>query len=121
MRPYDEGRRLHQLPRSQGYGGWLVPKLGTNTVIANGVLLNSDGHPCALVNGDGPPCVLLNGDGPPCVLLNGDGPPCVLLNGDGHPCVLLNSDGHPCALVNGDKLRAHMVHWHTGPIVCLLV
>ena len=39
-----------------------MPKLGTNTVIANGVLLNSDGHPCALVNGDGPPCVLLNGD-----------------------------------------------------------
>ena len=29
-----------------------MPKLGTNTVIANGVLLNGDGHPCVLVNGD---------------------------------------------------------------------
>ena len=66
-----------------------MPKLGTNTVIANGVLLNSDGHPCALVNGDGPPCVLLNSDGHLCALVNGDGPPCVLLN--------------------GDKLRAHTV------------
>ena len=44
--------------------------LGTNTVIANGVLLNGDGPPCVLVNGDGPLCVLVNGDGPPCVLVN---------------------------------------------------
>jgi len=29
-----------------------VPKLGTNIVIANGVLLNGHGHPCVLVNGD---------------------------------------------------------------------
>ena len=49
-----------------------MPKLGTNTVIANGVLLNGDGHPCVLLNSDGPPCVLLNGDGPPCALVNGD-------------------------------------------------
>jgi len=27
-----------------------VPKLGTNTVIANGILLNGDSHPCVLVN-----------------------------------------------------------------------
>ena len=39
-----------------------MPKLGTNTVIANGVLLNGDGHPCVLLNSDGPPCVLVNGD-----------------------------------------------------------
>ena len=64
-----------------------MPKLGTNTVIANGVLFN------------------------------GDGPPCVLVNGDGHPCALVNGDGPPCVLLNGDKLRAHMVHWPPrGPI-----
>ena len=51
-----------------------MPKFGTNTVIANGILLN----------GDGPPCVILNGDGPPCVLMNGDGPPFVLVNSDFH-------------------------------------
>ena len=27
-----------------------MPKLDTNTVIANDVLLNSDGHPCVFVN-----------------------------------------------------------------------
>ena len=60
-----------------------MPKLGTNTVIANGVLLNSDGHPCALVNGDGTPCALLNGDGPSCVLVNGD----FHLSNDVHLCM----------------------------------
>ena len=29
-----------------------MPKFGTNAVIANGVLLNGDGHPCVLVNGE---------------------------------------------------------------------
>ena len=28
-----------------------MPKLGTNTVITNGVLLKGDGLPCILVNG----------------------------------------------------------------------
>ena len=60
-----------------------MPKLGTNTVIANGVLVNSDGHPCALVNGDGPPCVLVNGDGHPCVLLNCD----IHLSNNMHLCM----------------------------------
>ena len=49
-----------------------MPKLGTNTLIANGVLLNGDGPPCVLVNGDGPSCVPVNSDGHPCVLVNGD-------------------------------------------------
>ena len=27
-----------------------MSELGTNTVIANGILVNGDGHPCVLVN-----------------------------------------------------------------------